>query len=180
MGFHHVAVATRDLSASHRFYTQAMGFRLHKVVVAPTPGPEGSWAKHLFYDTGGNGMFAVWELHDRSIGDDFPTAISAGLGLPDWVNHIAFDAPDLEALEACTRRWQEYGIDVVELDHGWCRSVYATDPNGILVEFCCTTRPFTSDEVADAALLLSAPAPELEDMPTMVVHPALTSSPTQT
>ena len=28
MAFHHVAIATRDLAATHRFYTEAMGFRL--------------------------------------------------------------------------------------------------------------------------------------------------------
>ncbi len=135
MGFHHVAIATRDLETTHRFYTEAMGFRLVKVVVAPTGSPKGGWAKHLFYDTGSQGLFAVWELHDETITPDYGTAISTGLGLPAWVNHIAFDAPDLDALEAYTRRWQEHGIDVVELDHEWCRSIYASDPNGVLVEF---------------------------------------------
>ena len=28
-----------------------------------------------------------------------------------------------------------------EIDHGWCRSVYTVDPNGIMVEFCVTTKP---------------------------------------
>lgn len=177
MGFHHVAVATRDLSATHRFYSEAMGFRLVKVVVAPIPSARPGWAKHLFYDTGGNGMFAVWELHDDTIGTQFPTGISTGLGLPDWVNHIAFDAADLATLESCVRRWQEHGIDVVELDHGWCRSIYATDPNGILVEFCCTTRSFDETDTSEAQRLLLDPAPELEAMPSMVVHPALSSSP---
>ncbi len=23
------------------------------------------------------------------------------------------------------------------LEHGYCRSVYVTDPNGMIVEFCC-------------------------------------------
>ncbi|MHB8682503.1 MAG: VOC family protein [Acidimicrobiales bacterium] len=177
MGYHHVAVATRDLLATHRFYRDAMGFRLVKVVTAPTGSPDGGWAKHLFYDTGGNGMFAVWELHDDAIGTDFPTAISTGLGLPDWVNHIAFDAPSLEALEACTRRWQEHGIDVVELDHEWCRSIYATDPNGILVEFCTTTRAFTDEELSEAELLRTAGSPPLDEMPAMTVHPALATDP---
>jgi catechol 2,3-dioxygenase-like lactoylglutathione lyase family enzyme len=177
MGFHHVAIATRDLPATHRFYTEAMGFALVKVVVAPTP--ESGWAKHLFYDTGGHGMFAVWELHDDAIGGDFATAISTGLGLPDWVNHLAFDAPDLDVLAACTRRWQEHGIDVVELDHEWCRSIYAVDPNGVLVEFCCTTRAFTEEEIAAAQRLLADPAPELEPPPGFTVHRALTAEPTR-
>ncbi|MHB8437703.1 MAG: VOC family protein [Acidimicrobiales bacterium] len=173
MGFHHVAIATRDLDATHRFYTDAMGFTLVKVQVAPTGSPEGGWAKHLFYDTGGNGMFAVWELHDDAIAHDHPTAISSALGLPEWVNHIAFDAPDEASMAACIVRWQEFGIDVVELDHEWCRSIYATDPNGVLVEFCCTTREFEDGEIADAQRLRLDPSPPLEAMPSMKVHKAL-------
>ena len=52
LGFHHVAVATRDLESSHRFYTEAMGFELVKVVTGKTP--EGGWSKHAFYETGGD------------------------------------------------------------------------------------------------------------------------------
>ena len=47
MGYHHVALATAKLEATHRFYTEAMGFELVKTVVGPTP--EGGWAKHVFY-----------------------------------------------------------------------------------------------------------------------------------
>ncbi len=54
MGFHHVALATADLAATHEFYSEAMGFELAKAVVAPTDAP-GGWAKHVFYDTGGDG-----------------------------------------------------------------------------------------------------------------------------
>jgi catechol 2,3-dioxygenase-like lactoylglutathione lyase family enzyme len=49
MGVHHVAYATADLDATHRFYTEVMGFSLVKTVSAPTP--VGGWAKHLFYAT---------------------------------------------------------------------------------------------------------------------------------
>ena len=63
MAYHHVALATRDLDATHRFYTEAMGFELVKSVVAPTRRP-GGWAKHVFYDTGGDGLIAFWDLHD--------------------------------------------------------------------------------------------------------------------
>jgi catechol 2,3-dioxygenase-like lactoylglutathione lyase family enzyme len=173
MGFHHVAIATHDLPATHRFYTEAMGFTLVKVVVAPTGSPGGGWAKHVFYDTGGNGMFAVWELHDDAMPSDFATGISTGLGLPDWINHIAFDVADLEALAGAARRWQEFGIDVVELDHEWCTSIYAQDPNDVLVEFCCTTRAFTEAEIAGAHELLDASAPELGEMPALKIHKAL-------
>jgi catechol 2,3-dioxygenase-like lactoylglutathione lyase family enzyme len=174
MAFHHVALATDDIDATHRFYTEAMGFSLAKVVVANTGSEGGGWAKHLFYDTGGGGMLAVWDLHDDTIPSHFNPAISKGLGLPEWVNHIAFDAPDLEDYDIHRRRWQEYGIEVVEIDHGWCRSIYATDPNGIMVEFCITTVAFTPADAAQAVELLAAAQPPLEAMPEITFHPALT------
>ena len=40
--------------------------------------------------------FMFWDLHDDAeIPAEFDTAISTGLGLPAWVNHVAFDAPDI-------------------------------------------------------------------------------------
>jgi len=103
MGFHHVALATRDTAATHDFYTQVMGFTLVKVVTAPTPGEHGGWSKHFFYNTGDttdNGMIAFWEIHDTEIGTDFPVDINTTAGLPWWVNHVAFDAPTIDDLIA--------------------------------------------------------------------------------
>ena len=176
MGFHHVALATKDLAATHRFYGEVMGFELVKVVAGPTP--EGGWAKHVFYRTGDDaaGMIAFWELHVDSIGD-FSTDLNTGVGLPVWVNHLAFDAPDLDALAAHRHRWQEHGITVVEVDHGFCTSIYAQDPNGTMVEFCCTTRPFTPEEVAWAGEHVLAADVELEAPPTALIHKPLTPAP---
>ena len=51
----------------------------------------------------------------------------------------------------------------MRIDHGWCTSIYADDPNGITVEFCTSTREFTDDDRAEAARLLAAASkPELE------------------
>jgi catechol 2,3-dioxygenase-like lactoylglutathione lyase family enzyme len=162
MGFHHIAIATRELDETHRFYTECTGFELVKVVAAPTP--EAGWARHLFYDTGGNGMFAIWDIHDRTL-ENYDTAISTGLGLPHWVNHIAFHADDLDDLEARKQRWLSNGVDVAEINHGWCTSIYANDPNGIMVEFCTTTAEFTDADRAEALALLHASEPELESPP---------------
>jgi catechol 2,3-dioxygenase-like lactoylglutathione lyase family enzyme len=151
MGFHHVAFASRDLEATHRFYTEACGFELVKAVVAPTDAPDGKgWAKHVFYDTGAasvangqqGGLIAFWELHDsRMAGKD--TAISTGLGFEVWVNHLAFAADSVEDLEARRDRWLANGHDAMQIDHGFCVSTYTMDPNGILVEYCVDTKPYT-------------------------------------
>jgi len=171
MAFHHLALATRDLEATHAFYTEVMGFKLVKVVVGAT---DAGWSKHVFYDTGGQGLIAFWDLHDTEIGTDFRTDISTALGLPVHINHIAFDAVDLDNLATIRRRWQEHGITVAEIDHGFCTSIYATDPNGILVEFCCDTNGLTDEDAAEAQRLLADPAPPLEPNPPVTIHRALT------
>jgi catechol 2,3-dioxygenase-like lactoylglutathione lyase family enzyme len=165
MGFHHIAIATRDVDATHRFYTEAMGFELVKAVVSATP-EGGGWARHLFYDAGDGGMLAIWDLHDdEHIPPDFSPAISTGLGLPSWVNHIAFNAVDVDEIARRRDRWLALGYDAVEIDHGWCTSIYTDDPNGIVVEFCTTTRAFTALDRTEAAAVLIAGEPHLEAPP---------------
>jgi len=165
MAFHHIAIATRDLEATHRFYTEAMGFQLVRVEAMPAGMPDSpGWARHLFYDTGNGEMFAIWDLHVEEI-DDFDPAISLGLGLPNWVNHLAFGASDLADLESSKQRWLSHGYDVAEIDHGWCTSIYTDDPNGIMVEFCTTTRAFTEDDHRKAQELLRAEQPALATPP---------------
>ena len=157
MAFHHVAITTKDLDATHRFYTEAMGFELVKVEAQPTAA---GWARHLFYDTGNGEMLAVWDIHDDML-QEYGTGISTGLGLPPWANHIAFGSPDVDDLKLRLERWIDNGLDCVRIDHGWCVSIYADDPNGITVEFCTSTREFNADDRAEAQALRAASKPEL-------------------
>jgi len=159
MSFHHVAIATRDLEATHRFYSEAMGFELTKVDVVPFM--EKGWARHLFYDTGNGEMLAIWDLHDDAF-TDFNPAISTGLGLPNFINHIAFGANDLDDLNARKDRWVAHGHDVARIDHGWCTSIYTDDPSGIMVEFCTLTRALTDDDKAEAERQRAAAMPEID------------------
>ncbi|HZU80287.1 MAG TPA: VOC family protein [Acidimicrobiales bacterium] len=162
MAFHHVAVAAKDLQATHRFYSEACGFELVNVDVIPYM--RHGWARHLFYDTGGGEMFAVWDLHDESV-PDFTPGISTGLGLPNFVNHVAFAAADLADLDARKDRWLAHGHDVARIDHGWCVSIYTDDPGGTMVEFCCTTRVFTDADRRIALERMTALAPEIDRTP---------------
>lgn len=167
MGFHHVALATGDLVATHEFYTSAMGFTLAKIVVNPTP--EGGWAKHVFYDTadafgGGAGLIAFWELHG-----DYPEShggLSRSVGLPDWVNHLAFNAVDESHMDAALERWLDCGFEALEIDHEFCRSIYTNDPDGTLVEWCLDTRRLGKDDRERAARVLFDPEPLRDGLPT--------------
>lgn len=166
MSFHHVALATADLASTHAFYTEAMGFTLAKVVVNPTP--EGGWAKHVFYDTddgfgAAGGLIAFWELHG-----DYPEidgAMSGAIGLPDWVNHVAFTAVDESHMQAALKRWMASGLDAVEIDHGFCRSIYTNDPNGTMVEWCLDTRVLDDADRRRAEDAVRQAEPEHDEAP---------------
>ena len=149
MAFHHSPSPPATSSATHAFYTEAMGFTLDRVDVAPTP--EHGWARHVFYDTGNGEMIAFWDIHDDPTIGEFDPSISTGLGLPAWTNHIAFDAPTPRRPRARPRTdGSTTAATSYEIDHGWCTSIYTTDPNGIMVEFCCTTAPATDADRAEA------------------------------
>ena len=76
---------------------------------------------------------------------DWSSEVSVGNGLPVWVNHLAF-ASDENRTEAVRTRLTEEGIvPLMEVDHGWCHSLYYMDPNGIMIEFCRDTGEFGVD-----------------------------------
>ena len=87
-----------------------------------------------------------------------------------WVNHIAFNAPTREALDAHRMRWTGHGHRVVEVDHGFCVSIYITDPSGNMVEFCHTTRPFDENDRLEAERLLADPRPPLTSDARITMH----------
>jgi catechol 2,3-dioxygenase-like lactoylglutathione lyase family enzyme len=185
MGFHHIALATRDTAATHDFYTRVMGFRLVKVVSSPTPGEGDGWSKHFFYDTSGDanaadqGMLAFWEIHDDQIGTDFEVNLNKAAGLPWWVNHLAFDAPTLEALHTRRDHWRRCGHTVLEVDHEFCVSIYLRDPNGNMVEFCHTKRPFTPEEHERALhVVLGSEKPSFDGEAAPTVWTPLIEAPT--
>jgi len=144
MAFHHLPLATNDLLATHRFSTEAMGFTLVHVEDGTTDLP-GAWFRHALFDTGDGSLLAFMELHDDRC-TDFDPAISRGLGLPSWVNHLAFEVDGLDALDDARDRWLRCGLDVVRIQHHHCTSVHTDDPNGTLVEWACPTRAFSDIE----------------------------------
>jgi catechol 2,3-dioxygenase-like lactoylglutathione lyase family enzyme len=158
MGVSHIAIAVKDIQATHRFYTEAMGFELVKTEIVPK---EDGFARHVFYSTGSDTdqLMAFWDLSNDPGASDFSTDICRDLGLAPLTNHLAFSAEDLDELAARKQRWLDLGLTVLEIDHGWIASIYTEDPDGIAVEFATLTEPFTPAGAAEALDLLNADDP---------------------
>lgn len=158
MPLHHVAYATKDVEVTTRFYEELMGFPLVHTEI--TAGGEETWLRHIFFDIGpdsdGNHeSIAFFQVHKVGERDDYVTDVSDGVGLPVWVNHCAFRATR-EKQEEVRARMTAAGIEpLMDVDHGWCHSLYYVDPNGIMVELCRDTPGFTPDS-SEAKRLLTA------------------------
>ena len=146
MAYHHLALAAKDMKATHEFYEGIMGFELVKVEVAPIM--TGGWGKHFFYRMNGDDsrFIAFWELHDTEGSEDYVYDINAAAKLPPGTNHYSFSVDSKQELEDWKQKWLAAGLDVFEIDHNWCHSIYTRDPNGNSVEFCLTTGTFTESD----------------------------------
>ena len=146
MAYHHLALAAKDMKATHAFYEGIMGFELVKVEVAPIM--TGGWGKHFFYRMDGDDsrFIAFWELHDTEGSEDYLYDINAAAKLPPGTNHYSFSVDSKQELEDWKQKWLAAGLDVFEIDHNWCHSIYTRDPNGNSVEFCLTTGTFTETD----------------------------------
>ncbi|MEP2734668.1 MAG: VOC family protein [Erythrobacter sp.] len=153
MAYHHLALAAKDMKATHAFYEGIMGFELVKVEVAPIM--TGGWGKHFFYRMDGNdtSFIAFWEINDAPGADDYIFDLNKAANLPPMTNHYSFNVDSVDELDTWRVKWQKAGLPVFEIDHNWCHSIYTTDPSCNAVEFCLTSGEFTD---ADRARALEA------------------------
>lgn len=155
VGLHHAAYACRDIEATHHFYEDLMGFPL--VYTEVKAFKNGGFFRHIFYDLGDGSCLAFFDLHGVGEAEGWSSAVSEGNGLPVWVNHIAFKADEAKQ-EEVRQRMSADGIEpILDVDHGWCRSLYYLDPNGIMVEFCRDTGGVVPDPRGARELFTAAP-----------------------
>ena len=125
-GVNHLALVTPDMDATVRFYHGVLGMRLVSTVMA---GP----MRHYFFEIGPENTVAFFEVKGAE-------AFSAPAGIPDRLrkaqfDHLSFNLPDEEAMLALRDRLRRAGCEVTEVvDHGFVRSIYFNDPNGIALE----------------------------------------------
>jgi glyoxylase I family protein len=130
---HHNAFITEDQEVTRHFYEDIIGMPLvatwnEKDVLF---GAERTYC-HTFYALADGGALAFFQFADPADRDLFKTVME-----PSPFRHIAL-AVDQETQDGIRKRIAEAGItepDTFTLDHGYCVSLYVTDPNGLNLEF---------------------------------------------
>ncbi len=130
---HHTAYVTKDMEATRRFYEDVIGLPL----IATWSESDDLFGAirtycHCFFGLGDGGALAFFQFEKPEDQAQF------GPQMPfSPFHHIALNV-DAETQKGIEERlkaagYKEPGSFVLE--HGYCRSVYATDPNGMIVEF---------------------------------------------
>ena len=125
-GINHLALVTPDMDATVRFYHGVLGM---PIVATINAGP----MRHYFFEMGaGNTIaFFCWST-PRSATFAKPAGIPTDA--PPSSTTCRSTCPSCGTCSTC-RPASAAGVEVTELvDHGFIRSVYFTDPNGIALE----------------------------------------------
>ncbi len=130
---HHNAWITDDQEATRQFYEEVIGMPLVATWTEADVlfGAERVYC-HTFYALADGSALAFFQFADPADRDFFKTQVNFSA-----FRHIAL-AVDLETQDAIKQRIAEAGYaepDTFVLDHGYCVSLYITDPNGLLLEF---------------------------------------------
>jgi catechol 2,3-dioxygenase-like lactoylglutathione lyase family enzyme len=133
-GINHLALVTDDMDATVRFWHQVLGADL-----VATIGNESF--RHYFFRIGDGHTVAFFEYRDVEL-DSYAKPAGIPYAAAAQFDHLSLNLPDETALEELQRRLKEHGCGVTDVvDHGFVRSIYFMDPNGIALEASCWTLP---------------------------------------
>jgi catechol 2,3-dioxygenase-like lactoylglutathione lyase family enzyme len=123
---HHAAWVTRDQEATRRFYEDILGLPLVATWAerAPMGGGKPRDYVHTFFALGDGGALAFFQYADQ---DERPVDLNSP-------GHLAFEC-DAATQQGIKERLEASGHPVRVTDHGYCVSLYVTDPNNLRLEF---------------------------------------------
>lgn len=131
---HHHAYVVRDQEKNRQFFEDVLGIPLTATWCEkhfnPWVGREVAFC-HTFYSLGDGGALAFFSFADDEVYRETQAEKPAEIRNFD---HVAFKV-DEDAYRELVSRARSAGIAVRETDHGYCRSMYAESPDGLIVEF---------------------------------------------
>lgn len=128
---HHHAFVVQDQERTRQFYEDLLGMPL----LATWCEKENVRGKvreycHTFFGLRDGSAMAFFQFADP---DDYAEMYACE---PKSLNHVAL-AVDREGQQDIIRRLDGAGVRHRIVDHGYCVSLYCTDPDGLAVEFTC-------------------------------------------
>jgi glyoxylase I family protein len=120
---HHAAWVTRDQEATRHFYEDILGLPLVATWAERAPATGREYC-HTFFALGDGGALAFFQYADQ---DEHPVDLNSP-------GHIAFKC-NAETQQGIKERLEANGHPVRVTDHGYCVSLYVTDPNNLRLEF---------------------------------------------
>ncbi|MFF3569292.1 AMP-binding protein [Nocardia jiangxiensis] len=150
-GLNHLALVTTDMDKTVRFYRDVLGMNL---VGTTGNRDEGYPYRHYFLSIARGASIAFFEWPEVEMPGRKDSGIPAS-GIQ--FDHVSIGVETDEDLENIRKRLEADGRDVSDVvDHGLVRSVYATDPNGISIEFSVSARDLDADPWFDDAKPVAA------------------------
>ena len=129
---HHNAYVCANQERTRHFYEDIVGLPLVATWIEQTESPDFPGRKipfvHTFFGIGDGGALAFFEFADPDVAAKFKARQQ-----PFYV-HIALAVSEATQDEI-KRRLEAEHIPVRERDHGYCKSIYAADPDGLMIEF---------------------------------------------
>jgi len=132
---HHVAYRCKDAKETVDFYKRVLNMDFVLAIaeneVPSTKAPDPYM--HIFMDAGMGNVLAFFELPNSP-------EMDRDQNTPEWVQHIAFELADVDALLEAKASIEAEGIDVIgPTNHGIFKSIYFFDPNGHRLELAANT-----------------------------------------
>jgi catechol 2,3-dioxygenase-like lactoylglutathione lyase family enzyme len=126
---HHHAYVVKDQERTRRFYEGVLGIPLAAMWIEceETDGQSMQFS-HSFYEIGDGGALAFFCFADEEQGRRY--AAKPQLSFV----HVAF-AVSAETQEEIKKRLVAHDIQPWVVEHGYCRSLYVTDPDALNLEF---------------------------------------------
>ena len=126
-GVHHLALVTIDMDATVRFYAGVLDARLVGTVATNA-------FKHYFFDFGTGSTIAFFEYAGQPV-ESFSKPAGVPFPLASQFDHLSIHLIDEDALLRLRDRLKSHGCEVTDVvDHGFLRSIYFNDNNGIALE----------------------------------------------
>lgn len=148
-GMHHMALVTRNMDETVKFWSGVLGCKMRVMLRLPDPDPyaANTWeepfgdlagSRHYFFDIGNGDSVAFFDIGEQEV---VPGTMHSG-----FAHHVAMGVTSLEDLERAKAHLNANDVETSEVvDHLFCKSVYFNSPEGHYLEYAVHTGPWEGE-----------------------------------